>query len=149
MSKDALVSPVTEDGWFAESEVMWPGQKFALQLDTSVGVRGVLHHSRSLFQEVLVLQTVEYGRALVLDGVIQLTERDEFAYQEMIVHLPMFAHARPKRVLVVGGGLGGSRRTGHFCSGSGVLRVLRRHNHSLGLLQCCGNVHLVQELVTN
>lgn len=39
-----------------------------------------------------------YGRVLVLDGVIQVTERDEFAYQEMITHLPLFAHRNPKNV---------------------------------------------------
>jgi spermidine synthase len=43
----------------------------------------------------------------VLDGVIQVTERDEFAYQEMIVHLPMFSHHGPEQVLVIGGGDGG------------------------------------------
>ena len=44
---------------------------------------------------------------LVLDGVIQYTERDECSYQEMIAHIPMFTHKEPKRVLVVGGGDGG------------------------------------------
>jgi spermidine synthase len=44
----------------------------------------------------------------VLDGVIQVTERDEFAYQEMIVHLPMFSHHGPEQVLVIGGGDGGA-----------------------------------------
>ena len=70
----------------------------------------LLHRARSEFQEVLVLQTKEYGRCLVLDGVIQLTERDEFAYQEMIAHLPLFAHANPTSVLIVGGGDGGVLR---------------------------------------
>lgn len=61
-----------------------------------------------------------YGRILVLDGVIQVTERDEFAYQEMITHLPLFAHRNPKnvhlnfslcnQVLIVGGGDGGVLR---------------------------------------
>ena len=51
-----------------------------------------------------------YGRVLVLDGVIQVTERDEFAYQEMITHLPLFAHRNPKNVLIVGGGDGGVLR---------------------------------------
>lgn len=47
---------------------------------------------------------------LVLDGVIQCTERDEFAYQEMLAHLPMFAHPNPKKVLIIGGGDGGILR---------------------------------------
>lgn len=63
----------------------------------------------------MVFDSETYGRVLVLDGVIQLTERDEFAYQEMIAHLPMFAHKKPERVLIVGGGDGG------------VLREVARH----------------------
>jgi len=47
---------------------------------------------------------------LVLDGVIQVTERDEFAYQEMMAHIPLFAHPNPEKVLVIGGGDGGILR---------------------------------------
>ena len=63
----------------------------------------------------MVFDSETYNRVLVLDGVIQLTERDEFAYQEMITHLPMFAHPNPVNVLIVGGGDGG------------VLREVARH----------------------
>ena len=59
---------------------------------------------------VVVFDSTTYGRVLVLDGVIQLTERDEFAYQEMIVHLPVLAHPNPKAVLIVGAGDGGVLR---------------------------------------
>lgn len=90
--------------WFSEAEAMWPGQKFSLQVEK------VLFRGKSAFQDVLVFKSTTYGHVLVLDGVIQLTERDEFAYQEMITHLPLFAHTRPKRVLVVGGGDGGVLR---------------------------------------
>ena len=51
-----------------------------------------------------------FGRVLVLDGIIQCTEKDEFAYQEMITHLPLFAHPNPESVLVIGGGDGGVLR---------------------------------------
>lgn len=61
-------------------------------------------------QDLLLFQSTNYGKVLVLDGVIQLSERDEFAYQEMIAHLPLFAHPNPKRVLIVGGGDGGVLR---------------------------------------
>jgi len=50
------------------------------------------------FQDVLVFKSTTYGTVLVLDGVIQVTERDEFSYQEMIVNLPMFSHPNPKKV---------------------------------------------------
>lgn len=98
-----------DEGWFSESEVLWPGQKFSLK------VKKPLHHERSQFQDILVFESDTYGRVLVLDGVIQLTERDEHAYQEMIAHLPLFAHPEPKKVLIVGGGDGG------------VLREVARH----------------------
>ena len=109
-----LSAAVTADGWLEEKETesIWPGQRFSLKL--KAGTR-MLHEERSEFQHLQVLDSSHYGRVLVLDGVIQLTERDEFAYQEMIVHLPMFAHANPRNVLIVGGGDGG------------VLREVLRH----------------------
>ena len=62
-------------------------------------------------QDILVFQSTSYGRVLVLDGVVQVTERDEFAYQEMITHLPMFISDQPpKKVLIIGGGDGGVLR---------------------------------------
>ena len=58
-------------------------------------------------QDVLVFESETYGNVLVLDHVIQATERDEFAYQEMIAHLPLASHPNPENVLVIGGGDGG------------------------------------------
>lgn len=89
---------------FGESETLWPGQRFCIQVDE------VLENGRSEFQDILVFRSKTYGHVLVLDGVIQLTERDEFSYQEMITHLPMFAHPNPKKVLIIGGGDGGVLR---------------------------------------
>ena len=60
----------------------------------------------SKFQEISVEKSKHYGKILVLDGVVQLTERDADAYNEMMAHMAMFAHASPKRVLVIGGGDG-------------------------------------------
>jgi spermidine synthase len=73
----------------------------------SIEVQEVLHHEKSKYQDVLVFQSKTYGNVLVLDGVIQATERDEFSYQEMITHLPMMSHSNPRKVLVIGGGDGG------------------------------------------
>ena len=70
-------------------------------------VNRILHVEKSLYQDVLVFESETYGNVLVLDGVIQCTERDEFSYQEMIAHIPLAAHPNPKRVLVIGGGDGG------------------------------------------
>lgn len=83
---------------------MWPGQAMTLK------VKNVLHHERSKYQDVLIFESTDYGTVLVLDNVIQCTERDEFAYQEMITHLAMNSHPNPKKVLVIGGGDGGVLR---------------------------------------
>ena len=76
----------------------------------SLQVVRILHTEQSKFQDVLVFESATYGNVLVLDGVIQATERDEFSYQEMIAHLPLASHPDPKRVLVIGGGDGGVLR---------------------------------------
>ena len=49
-----------------------------------------------------------FGRVLVLDGIVQLTERDNHIYHEMIAHVPLLAHGTAKRVLIIGGGDGGT-----------------------------------------
>ncbi|KAH7697612.1 Protein SPDS-1 a, partial [Aphelenchoides avenae] len=82
----------------------WPGQAFSLQVEK------VLFHERSKYQDVLVFKSRTYGNVLVLDGIIQCTERDEHSYQEMLTHLPMFVHPNPKKVLIIGGGDGGILR---------------------------------------
>lgn len=61
---------------------------------------------RSKFQKIEVFDTKEFGRVLVLDGMIQLTTKHEFTYHEMLVHPAMFYHSKPKRVLIIGGGDG-------------------------------------------
>ncbi|KAI5289730.1 putrescine aminopropyltransferase [Ascosphaera acerosa] len=112
-----LTHPTIKDGWFSEVSDMWPGQAMNLR------VKEILHHEKSKFQDVLVFESTDYGTVLVLDNVIQCTERDEFSYQEMITHLAMMSHPNPKRVLVVGGGDGGVLRevVKHDCVEKAVL----------------------------
>ena len=73
-------------------------------------IKAELHRRRSPFQEIVVLETEFFGRMLVLDDVVQLTERDEFLYHEMLAHVPLHLLQRPERVLIVGGGDGGTLR---------------------------------------
>jgi spermidine synthase len=73
-------------------------------------VRGVLYRQRSRFQDVAVIDTVPFGRMLVLDGCVMTTEKDECAYHEMLVHPGLLAHPAPRQVCVVGGGDGGTVR---------------------------------------
>jgi len=92
------------DGWFHERGELWKGQAMSLE------VKKVIHHGRSNFQDLLVFESTNHGTVLVLDGVIQVTERDEFSYQEMLAHIPLFSHPNPEKVLVIGGGDGGILR---------------------------------------
>ena len=66
------------------------------------------------FQQIDVFETQAFGKVFTLDGVIMMTESDEFSYHEMITHVPMITHPNPEYVLVVGGGDGGwgGRREG-------------------------------------
>ncbi|EJF61964.1 saccharopine dehydrogenase [Dichomitus squalens] len=96
-----LTHPSIKDGWFREISSQWPGQAMTLK------VNKILHVEKSLYQDVLVFESATYGNVLILDGVIQCTERDEFSYQEMIAHIPLASHPDPKKVLVIGGGDGG------------------------------------------
>ena len=70
----------------------------------------VIHREQSEFQEILVFDCAHFGRVLVLDGVVQLTESDEFFYHEMLAHVALHAHPQPENVLIIGGGDGGTLR---------------------------------------
>ncbi len=73
-------------------------------------VSGTLYSGKSRYQEILVLESPDFGKMLVLDGVVQLTERDEFFYHEMLAHVILHAHPNPRTILIVGGGDGGTLR---------------------------------------
>ncbi|KAJ1969757.1 putrescine aminopropyltransferase [Dispira parvispora] len=75
-----------------------------------IQVKEILHQERSPYQDILVFESTNHGNVLVLDGIIQCTERDECAYQEVITHTPLNCHPNPKKVLVIGGGDGGVLR---------------------------------------
>ena len=82
---------------------------------TTLEVTEHLFSKKSPFQQIDIYQTRKLGKLLMLDGIIQLTSFDEFAYHEMMAHLPFYTHPCPEKVLVIGGGDGG------------VLRELGKH----------------------
>ena len=71
-------------------------------------IKRVLADEQTQYQHLQFVETEFFGNAMILDGITQLTERDNMGYHEMIVHVPMLAVREPKRVLIVGGGDGGS-----------------------------------------
>jgi len=94
-----------DGNWFYEKdEAEFPGQRFGLQVDK------VLVDEKTKYQDLLIFQSTNYGRVMVLDGMINSTSRDECAYQEMITFLPLNSHPSPKKVLIIGGGDGGVAR---------------------------------------
>ncbi|KDO46749.1 hypothetical protein CISIN_1g016578mg [Citrus sinensis] len=147
---DAKCHSTVVSGWFSESQStsdktgktmyfnnpMWPAYRLLHHVCSiccscsfageahSLKVKEILFKGKSEYQEVLVFESLAYGKVLVLDGIVQLTEKDECAYQEMIAHLPLCSIPSPKTVLVVGGGDGG------------VLREISRHD-SVELIDIC------------
>ena len=85
--------------WF--SEMQTPDVKMSIRVNRQ------LYSGRSEFQRIDVFESPEFGRFLTLDGYMMLTERDEFIYHDMIVHVPMAVHPLVRNVLVIGAGDGG------------------------------------------
>lgn len=93
------ITQIKDKYWFHEvSDESFPGQSFGLQVEE------VLHHSQLPYQDILIFKSTTFGNVLVLNGIVQCTEKDEFAYQELITHVPVLSHPKPSKVLVIGGG---------------------------------------------
>jgi spermidine synthase len=90
------------DLWFTEqhSETV----RFSLQVEKQ------LLSEQSPFQRIDVFESKEFGRFFTLDGYIMITEKDEFIYHDMIVHVPMAVNPAIRKVLVIGAGDGGTIR---------------------------------------
>lgn len=88
----------------------WFSEEMEGRWRQSILVGAALVDQHSEFQHLQVFETEGFGRMLVLDGKVQCTERDEFTYHEMLTHVPLLCHPDPKKVLVVGGGDGGTMR---------------------------------------
>ncbi|MCQ8241672.1 polyamine aminopropyltransferase [Rhizosaccharibacter radicis] len=90
---------MTDETWI--NETLYPawGQRFRIVRE--------LARVRSDFQDIVVFESETHGRVLVLDGVVQITEGDEFVYQEMLTHVPLLTHGDARSVLIIGAGDGG------------------------------------------
>ncbi|MDE2574726.1 MAG: polyamine aminopropyltransferase [Rhodospirillales bacterium] len=93
---------MTTDSWI--NETLYPdwGQRFRVTRE--------LARVRSAFQDIVIFESSSHGRVMLLDGVVQITEGDEFVYQEMLTHVPLLAHGACTRVLIIGAGDGGVLR---------------------------------------
>ncbi len=89
---------------------LWYTEKQTPNVGITCKVNKTCHREKTPYQDLAVIDTEQFGRMLVLDGVVQTSVADEFVYHEMITHVPLFTHPNPKKALVVGGGDGGSIR---------------------------------------
>lgn len=89
---------------------LWYTEYYTEHVRFSYRVEKLLLRKQTKFQLLEILETPEFGRLMLLDGKVMLTQRDEHVYHEMLVHPAMLAHPSPQRVLVVGGGDGGTIR---------------------------------------
>ncbi len=89
---------------------LWFTEKHTPNVDFSIKVDRQLYSGKSEFQRIDIFDSKEFGRFLTLDGYMMLTEKDEFIYHEMITHVPMCVNLAARRVLVIGGGDGGTVR---------------------------------------
>lgn len=94
-----------------ESEI-----KYFLRDDEAAGfnyefrIKEIIYREKSSFQLIEIVDTIPFGRALITDSIVMITEMDEFIYHEMMTHVPMNIIEKPRKVLVIGGGDGGCVR---------------------------------------
>lgn len=82
--------------WFVEEKV--DAHRFGVRVSRR------LHEEVTPFQRLAIYDTPFFGKLLTLDDLVMLTERDEFVYHEMLIHVPLISHPDPRSVLIVGGG---------------------------------------------
>jgi len=89
---------------------LWYTEQHTENVRFSIKVEKQLHSEQTEFQKIDVLEAKEFGKFLTLDGLMMITEKDEFIYHDMIVHVPMATNPNIKKVLVIGAGDGGTIR---------------------------------------
>ncbi len=87
------------EAWFLEDQT----DDFGIR----IRIKSILHCEFSDYQEIVVYDTFEFGKMLVLDKATMFTEKNEFVYHEMLGLVPLFAHKKPENILIIGGGDGG------------------------------------------
>lgn len=89
---------------------LWYTEQHTKNVRFSIKVDKELYSEQTEFQRIDILESKEFGRFFTLDGLMMVTEKDEFIYHEMIVHVPMAVNLNIKKVLVIGAGDGGTIR---------------------------------------
>lgn len=98
-----FVLPNKPGGWFEEEDLQGD-VRFAMRVERQLASK------RSEYQRIDVYDTYAFGRVMTIDGLLMVSERDEFVYHDMMAHVPLFSHPDPRKVLIIGGGDGGTLR---------------------------------------
>jgi spermidine synthase len=89
---------------------LWYTEKHTPDSGITLRVKETLLTEKTEYQDLAIIDTIDYGRMMLLDGLVMLTEKDEFVYHEMLAHPSLYTHPNPQRVLIIGGGDGGTLR---------------------------------------
>lgn len=92
-----------DNTWFTEAQVS-SGAAFSMK------IKGKLHEEQTPYQHIEIYDTETFGKLMVIDGCIMLTDRDNFIYHEMMSHPALFTHTAPRNVVIIGGGDCGTMR---------------------------------------
>ncbi|MEP4379558.1 MAG: polyamine aminopropyltransferase [Alphaproteobacteria bacterium] len=94
----------SEIGW------AWFDEPLGVGLQLGVEIESVVFREKTAHQDLVIYETAQWGRVMALDGIMQVCERDEFIYHEMLTHVPILAHGNAREICIVGGGDGGILR---------------------------------------
>ncbi|QPM68801.1 polyamine aminopropyltransferase [Atribacter laminatus] len=89
---------------------LWYYEDYIPHYRLGLEIKETLFLGNSLYQKIQVVDSYLYGKVLLLDDIVQTTEKDEFMYHEMLIHPALLTHPQPKKILIVGGGDGGASR---------------------------------------
>ena len=93
-----------------EKENLWRQETYAQDVVLKFLCKKILFSDQSPYQKVEIVETDYFGRVLLNDDIIMISEKDEFVYHEMLAHVPLFLHPNPEKILIIGGGDGGTAR---------------------------------------
>jgi spermidine synthase len=88
----------------------WFDEPLGVGLQLGVQIEDIIFRETTAHQDLVIYETSQWGRVMALDGIMQVCERDEFIYHEMLTHVPMLAHGNARNVCIIGGGDGGILR---------------------------------------
>lgn len=102
----------------------WIDETFNPHFRCGMEVESILYEGHTGLQDLILFDNKTFGRVMILDGIFQLSEKDEFIYHEMMVHVPLLTQQKPENVLIIGGGDGG------------VLREVLKHPSIKSVVHC-------------